>query len=92
MTMEAICLHGLDDLDAKLWGVHDFLKKEAAPGKQWTAFHRVHQRYFYIPESFAGDQPPLEVFRDEPEEGPPELFAEGIAGGAAAETKAKKSS
>ena len=91
MTMEAICLHGLDDLDAKLWGVHDFLKKEAAPGKQWTAFHRVHQRYFYIPESFAGDQPPPEVFQDEPEEGPPELFAEGIAGDATAEPKAKKS-
>jgi len=76
MTLEAICLHGLDDLDAKLWGVHDFLKKESAPGKQWTAFHRVHQRYFHIPESFTRDEPPSEVLRDEPEEGPPELFAD----------------
>lgn len=80
MTVEAICLHGLDDLDAKLWGVHDFLRTEAAPGKQWTAFHRVHQRYFYIPESYTADQPPPEVFPDEPEENPPGLFAEGVAG------------
>ncbi len=79
MTLEAICLHGLDDLDAKLCGVHDFLRTEAAPGKQWTAFHRVHQRYFYIPEALSGDQPPPEVFRDAPEEGPPGLFAEGVA-------------
>jgi 3'-5' exoribonuclease len=75
MTMEALCLHGLDDLDAKLWGVHDFLKKEAAPGKRWTTFHRVHQRYFRIPESFPGEQPAPEVFREDPDEGPQDLFA-----------------
>lgn len=74
MTLEALCLHGLDDLDAKLRGVHDFLKKEAAPGKQWTSFHRVHQRYFRIPDPFSADQPPPEVLRDEPEEGLQELF------------------
>ncbi len=75
MTLEAICLHELDDLDAKLWGIHDFLQKEAGPGKRWTTFHRVHQRYFHIPESFGGDQPPHEAVADQPDEGPLELFA-----------------
>jgi 3'-5' exoribonuclease len=76
LTMEALCLHGLDDLDAKLWGVHDFLKKEAAPGKEWTSFHRVHQRYFRIPEAFSGDTPPPRVSRDDPGQGVPDLFAD----------------
>ncbi len=76
MTLEAVCLHGLDDLDAKLWGIHDYLRKEAGPGKQWTAFHRVHQRYFRIPESFEGGLPPQEALPEEPDEDPPDLFAE----------------
>ncbi len=79
MSLEAICLHGLDDLDAKLWGVHDFLRKEAGPGKRWTTFHRVHQRYFYIPESFPEERPPQEASPDKPEESPPDLFTQDPA-------------
>lgn len=85
MTLEAVCLHGLDDLDAKLCGLHEFLKKEAAPGKHWTAFHRVHQRYFYIPESvLPGGEPPREALKEEPEEDPPDLFDRDFAAGTAA--------
>jgi 3'-5' exoribonuclease len=75
VTLEALCLHGLDDLDATLWGVHDFIQREAAPGKQWTAFHRVHQRYFHIPEALPQDPRTHEASQDEPEESPPDLFA-----------------
>jgi 3'-5' exoribonuclease len=83
MTLEAVCLHGLDDLDAKLCGLHEFLRKEAAPGKHWTAFHRVHQRYFYIPESaLPGDEPPREAPKDDFEEGPPDLFGPHLSAGA----------
>jgi 3'-5' exoribonuclease len=74
MTLEAACLHALDNLDAKLWGIHDFLTKEAAPGKRWTAFHRVHQQHFYIPEAYGNDSTPPEGLRDEPEEVSPDLF------------------
>ena len=88
MTLEALCLHALDDLDAKLSGIHDFLQKEAAPGKRWTAFHRVHQQHFFIPESYLEDQQPREDDRDEPEEGPPALFA--LDAGADAAAKRKK--
>jgi 3'-5' exoribonuclease len=91
MTMEALCLHGLDDLDAKLWGLHDFLKKEAAPGKQWSSFHRVHQRYFYIPEDLDGDQPAApKAFRKEPEEDPLELFAADDAAKGTTATSTKR--
>lgn len=75
MTPEALCLHALDNLDAKLWGLHDFLEQEAAPGKRWTAFHRVHQQHFYIPDSYLEDQPPRQDAKEEAEEHPPDLFA-----------------
>ena len=75
MTPEALCLHALDNLDAKLWGLHDFLEKEAAPGKRWTAFHRVHQQHFYIPDSYLEDQQPRKDVREETEDHPPDLFA-----------------
>lgn len=81
MTLEAVCLHGLDDLDAKLGGLHEFVKKEAAPGKQWTAFHRVHQRYFYIPESVLDEEEPRETPGGEPGEGPPDLFTRDAGAG-----------
>lgn len=79
MTLEALCLHGLDNLDAKLWGVHDFLQKETTPGKRWTAFHRVHQQNFYIPDTFTVDQQTPEDFRNTTEEGPPDLFPRDAA-------------
>jgi 3'-5' exoribonuclease len=85
MTLEAACLHALDNLDAKLWGIHDFLKKEAAPGKRWTAFHRVHQQHFYIPDTYQDDPKPPEAFQDEPEDPSLDLFGED----AASSTRAK---
>lgn len=74
MTLEALCLHGLDNLDAKLWGVHDFLEKEAAPDKRWTAFHRVHQQHFYIPDNLPEGVKTGEELKRLPEPGPPDLF------------------
>lgn len=74
MTLEALCLHGLDNLDAKLWGVHDFLQKETAPHKRWTAFHRVHQQHFYIPDTLPAGRKPSEDLQKFPEPSPPDLF------------------
>ena len=50
MTLEALFLHKIDDLDAKLWGIHDFIEKESRLKSRWTPYHRVHERYFYIPQ------------------------------------------
>jgi 3'-5' exoribonuclease len=74
MTLEALCLHALDNLDAKLWGVHGFMQREAAPDKRWTAFHRVHQQHFYIPEDFPGDPNPSDDLKQTPQDTPPDLF------------------
>jgi len=81
MTLEALFLHQLDNLDAKLLGIHEFVRKEAAGQERWTTYHRLHQRYFYIPESPAGpgkteedrkkSRPPPspELFEDPTEDG-----------------------
>jgi 3'-5' exoribonuclease len=74
MTLEALCLHALDNLDAKLWGIHDFLGKEASPGKRWTSFHRVHQQHFYIPDTYPQAEEPVEDRKDDLEEAPLDLF------------------
>jgi len=82
MTLEAFCLHQLDNLDAKLAGIREYLASESASQERWTAYHRVHERYFYIPESFSGLAKPeesaekkaipaLELFADTPEDLPP---------------------
>ncbi len=79
MTLEAFCLHALDDLDAKLHGIHAFLREEAAPERRWTAFHRVHQQYFYIPEFLReGETSPTKETRGGEEEEPPGLFSDAI--------------
>ena len=76
MTLEALCLHLLDNLDAKLLGIHEYLQQEAVNQARWTAYHRVHQRAFYIPDSFARrgkareetkkghEEPSLDLFGD----------------------------
>jgi len=73
-TLEAICLHMLDDLDAKLCGVHEFVKKEASNNETWTTFHRMHQQHFFIPESFPEECPSGEIAKRKEEEESPPLF------------------
>lgn len=75
-TLEALCLHGLDNLDAKLWGVQQFMQRETKGADRWTPYHRVHERYFYVPErlmeaekTHAGKEA-----GGDPEDEPPDLF------------------
>jgi 3'-5' exoribonuclease len=49
MTLEAVMLHFLDDMDAKITGVQQFIKKEVPEGSKWSAYHRVFEQNFYIP-------------------------------------------
>lgn len=72
MTLEAFCLHMLDNLDAKILSIHEYLQKEASEGNRWTSYHRILQRYFYIPESFSN----TETSRDESTEGSDTVNAE----------------
>jgi 3'-5' exoribonuclease len=49
MTLEAVMLHFLDDLDAKINGIQQFMKKEVPEGARWSAYHRMFEQYFYVP-------------------------------------------
>jgi 3'-5' exoribonuclease len=41
MTPEAIALHALDNLDAKLWSCHDAIKRARSQGSRWSEYVRV---------------------------------------------------
>jgi 3'-5' exoribonuclease len=53
MTLEAQILHHLDDLDAKVKGIQEFMHK-AEQGATWTDYHRMFERFFYIGEGEEG--------------------------------------
>ena len=57
MTLEAVMLHFLDDMDAKINGIQQFLKTHVPDGSRWSAYHRTFDQFFYA--STAGDN--LEV-------------------------------
>ena len=50
MTLEAIALHFIDNLDAKLMGVYAHLKRHAKEDSDWSPFHRIYGQMFYGPE------------------------------------------
>jgi 3'-5' exoribonuclease len=46
MTLEAIVLYYLDDLDAKVTGIRAFMDREESDAA-WTSYHRLLERFFY---------------------------------------------
>lgn len=46
-TPEALLLSYLDDLDAKMYGFADQIKKEKSPESKWTSYNRLFDRYLY---------------------------------------------
>jgi 3'-5' exoribonuclease len=53
MTLEAQMLHHLDDLDAKVNGIKEFMNKVEG-GSRWTDYHRMFERFFYVGEGEEG--------------------------------------
>lgn len=49
MILEAVMLHFLDDMDAKITGIQQFMKKGVPEGSKWTAYHRMFEQSFYAP-------------------------------------------
>ncbi len=49
MTLEAVMLHYLDDMDAKMNGIQQFIKKQVPDGSRWSPYHRIFEQYFYVP-------------------------------------------
>ncbi len=53
-TLEAQILHHLDDMDAKVHGIQEFMKK-VEEGSRWTGYHRMFERFFYVGEGEEGE-------------------------------------
>jgi 3'-5' exoribonuclease len=54
MTLEAIALHLLDNLDAKLYSVGQILKEDAGGESAWTSFNQALGRKFFKGQSAKG--------------------------------------
>jgi 3'-5' exoribonuclease len=66
--LEALALHQMDDLDAKMNGLGDYIQRHADESG-WTDYNRLMERYFYRPTGWSSAPGPLD------EDGP-----EGTAG------------
>ncbi len=64
MTLEAVMLHFMDDMDAKINGIQQFIKKEVAEGAQWSPYHRMIEQYFYVPPRWEEAKPPDNIEKD----------------------------
>jgi 3'-5' exoribonuclease len=49
-TLEALLLHQLDDLDAKMNGFLAWIEKEREAPSRWTSYHKLFDRFIYKPE------------------------------------------
>jgi len=45
-TIEAVLLNYIDEIDAKVNGIRDFMATED-PNEPWTSYHRLLGRHFY---------------------------------------------
>ncbi|MEW6377790.1 MAG: HD domain-containing protein [Thermodesulfobacteriota bacterium] len=68
MTLEAVMLHYLDDLDAKVNGIQNFLKTQVPDGSRWSTYHRTFEQFFYVPASWVERELPDKIGKNEFEE------------------------
>jgi 3'-5' exoribonuclease len=68
MTLEAVMLHFLDDMDAKITGVQQFIKREVPEGSRWSAYHRTFEQNFYVPPLLGQMELPDKIGENESEE------------------------
>ncbi len=54
-TLEALLLHHLDDLDAKMNGFWGWIEKEKDLPSRWTSFHRTFDRFILKPDEVHSD-------------------------------------
>jgi 3'-5' exoribonuclease len=68
MTLEAVMLHYLDDMDAKINGIQQFLKSQVPEGSRWSAYHRMFEQFFYVPTLWEQVELPDKIIKNELEE------------------------
>ena len=71
--LEAVALHLIDDLDAKMNGISRFMKKDRREG-DWTEFNRMFDQYFFKKETNLHEEEPHEI--DPVEERQGKLFSQ----------------
>lgn len=49
MTQEALLLHHVDDIDAKMNYTHQLREKVSEPGHHWSDYQRPLERFLYLP-------------------------------------------
>lgn len=54
MTLEALLLHHLDDLDAKVNAFLGWIEKEKSDPSPWTSYHKLFDRFIFKPEQQDG--------------------------------------
>ena len=52
-TVEALIVHFIDDLDAKVMAFREFIGNSGADDSEWTQFHRFFERFLYKGKSGA---------------------------------------
>ena len=45
--MEALIVHFVDDLDAKVMAFREFIGNSGGEESEWTLFHRFFERFLY---------------------------------------------
>ncbi len=56
MSIEALIVHYVDNLDAKVMGVREYMRENMAD-KRWTDYHRLYEsRFFKLPEGPYGSE------------------------------------
>ncbi len=68
MTLEAVMLHYLDDMDAKMNGIKQFLKTQVPDGSKWSAYHRMFEQAFYVPNLWEQMELSNNIVKNESEE------------------------
>jgi 3'-5' exoribonuclease len=63
MTIEAVMLHHLDDMDAKINGIRQFLRNQVPENSRWSSYHRAFEQFFYISPGW--DQPQASEISEE---------------------------
>jgi 3'-5' exoribonuclease len=51
-TIEAVLLNYIDEIDAKVNGIRDFMARED-PNEAWTSYHKMLERHFYKGKNFS---------------------------------------
>ncbi len=68
MTLEAVMLHYLDDMDAKMNGIQQFLKSQVSEGSRWSGYHRTYEQFFYVSTFGEHLELPEKIIKNEFEE------------------------